>query len=233
MNANTPTRRTLAAMLLTTATACAGFGLAGAAPAAADDTFIFIAAGDLNDAPPVQVAGGLAIGSDQNRVAQDAISKCVANGGHQCTVITGGPGECAAVVANDIGEIKGAHNPSLRVAQEHASTATTSRQGLHVVASGCATGFVTTPAPPAPKPAPTVTFNPVLGGLAAQVTDHSGTSSQCTVAVGGDPRANRTFALGANATADVRIVPLLPRFRNQDVTITCDNGTRAQASTFF
>jgi hypothetical protein len=230
MTAHTSTRRTLAATLLLTATASASFGLAGAAPAAADDTFIFIAAGDLNDAPPVQVAGGLAIGSDQNRVAQDAISKCVANGGHQCTVVTGGAGECAAVVANDIGEIKGAHNPSLRVAQEHASSATTSRQGLRVVASGCATGFVTTPAPPAPKLPPTATFNPVVGGLEAHVTDHSGTASQCTLAIGD---TTRSFPLGANATADVRIAPLLPRFRNQNVTITCDNGTRAQASTFF
>jgi hypothetical protein len=37
----------------------------------------------------------------------------------------------------------------------------------------------------------------------------------------------------ANSTYDLRIVPAVPRFRNWNVTITCDNGTRTQATTYF
>jgi hypothetical protein len=44
---------------------------------------------------------------------------------------------------------------------------------------------------------------------------------------------NRSFALAANSTFDLKIVPAIPRFRDRSVTITCDNGTKTQATTRF
>ncbi|MDT5325935.1 MAG: hypothetical protein QOF25_3087, partial [Mycobacterium sp.] len=55
-------------------------------------------------------------------------------------------------------------------------------------------------------------------------------SSQCTYAT---DNFNRGFGLPANSTYDLRIVPSVPQFRNWNVTITCDNGTTTQASTYF
>ncbi|MDT5106400.1 MAG: hypothetical protein QOI25_3913, partial [Mycobacterium sp.] len=68
------------------------------------------------------------------------------------------------------------------------------------------------------------------GRLQAHITDRSGVSSQCTYAT---DNFNRGFGLPANSTYDLRIVPSVPQFRNWNVTITCDNGTTTQASTYF
>jgi hypothetical protein len=69
-----------------------------------------------------------------------------------------------------------------------------------------------------------------LGGLQAHIADRSGVSSQCTYTT---DNYNRNFALPANSTYDLKIVPAIPQFRNWNVTITCDNGTSTQATTYF
>lgn len=91
------------------------------------------------------------------------------------------------------------------------------------------------PAAATPKEGPTVSWNPILGGLRATVTDRSGVASQCQYASstkGRQPFA-RSFALGANATTNVDIVPAVPAFQNWAVSISCDNGTKTDAVTFF
>jgi hypothetical protein len=70
----------------------------------------------------------------------------------------------------------------------------------------------------------------IVGGLEAHITDRSGVSSQCTYAT---DNVNRSFALPANSTYDLRIVPAIPQFRNWTVTITCDNGTSTTATHYF
>jgi hypothetical protein len=85
-------------------------------------------------------------------------------------------------------------------------------------------------APPAPKLGPTVSWDVILGGLKASITDRSGVSSQCTYTT---DNYNRGFALSANSTYDLKIVPAIPEFRNWTVTITCDNGTSTSATTYF
>jgi hypothetical protein len=70
----------------------------------------------------------------------------------------------------------------------------------------------------------------VLGGLVAHITDRSGVWSRCTDST---DDYNRSFALAANSTYDLRIVPAVPLFRNWTVTITCDNGTSTTATTYF
>ena len=77
---------------------------------------------------------------------------------------------------------------------------------------------------------PTVSFERVIGGLVAHVTDRSGVASQCVYE---SELVQRAFALPAKSTFDVRIVPALPQFRNWDVTVSCDNGTSTKTSTFF
>jgi hypothetical protein len=44
---------------------------------------------------------------------------------------------------------------------------------------------------------------------------------------------HRSFFLAAKATYDLVIVPAIPKFSNWDVSITCDNGTSTNTSTFF
>ena len=99
--------------------------------------------------------------------------------------------------------------------------------------SGCAGGQSPPPPndpPPAPLQGPTVSWETVLGGLVAHITDRSGVTSQCTYVT---DDYNRSFALAANSTYDLRIVPAVPRFRNWTVTITCDNGTSTTATHYF
>jgi hypothetical protein len=81
-----------------------------------------------------------------------------------------------------------------------------------------------------PKQGPTVSFDPVLGGVVAHVTDRSGVTSQCQYQ---SDFYTRSFGLKANSTSDLRIVPAIPEFRDRPVNITCDNGTSTSTSTFF
>jgi hypothetical protein len=87
------------------------------------------------------------------------------------------------------------------------------------------------PPPPPPKQGPTATFEHALGGLVVHITDRSGVTSQCTYTA--DNGFTRSFALKANSTFDLKIVPAIPEFRNWDVTISCDNGTSTKTTTFF
>jgi hypothetical protein len=100
------------------------------------------------------------------------------------------------------------------------------------VSAGCANGDgLAPPAPPAPpKEGPSLAFNPILGGLEVHITDRSGVSSQCTYST---DNISRTFALHANSTYDLKIVPAIPRFRDWNVTVACDNGTKTQTTTRF
>jgi hypothetical protein len=200
---------------------------------AASDAYVAVAIGLVNDATPVTTVGGLAIAADQNQAYQGALSDCVGKGGHQCVVEAVIQNGCAAAASNDFGEMQGATDITLRRAEDNARGKLQNQQGARIVASGCSNGAVPPPpAPPAPAPklGPTVSFNPILGGLEANITDRSGVASQCTYVM---DDVNRSFGLAANSTFDLKIVPAIPRFRDRSVTITCDNGTKTQASTRF
>lgn len=80
-----------------------------------------------------------------------------------------------------------------------------------------------------PKEGPTVSFDPIFGGITAHVTDRSGVTSQCQYTA---DFYNRSFRLNANSTADLKIIAP-PLLRNWDVDITCDNGTSTHTTTFF
>jgi Domain of unknown function (DUF4189) len=233
---NTSKRRArmMAGVMLMTAGAGVTGVLGATAPAnAANDAFVAVTIGLVNDAPPVTTVGGLAINADQNQAYQGALSDCVAKGGHQCVVEAVMQNGCAAAASNDFGEMVGATEITLRRAEDNARGKLQNQQGARIVASGCSNGAVPPPPPPpapAPKLGPTVSFNPILGGLAAHVTDRSGVASQCTYVM---DDINRSFALAANSTFDLKIVPAIPRFRDRSVTITCDNGTKTQATTHF
>jgi hypothetical protein len=224
--------RLLAGVMLVSA-ASGVVSLVGAtAPAtAAPESYVAVAVGLLTDAPPVGSVGGYSVDPDQNKANQQALSDCVHNGGHQCVVTASAQGGCAAAASNDFGEMVGASYITLRVAREHAVQKLQNRQGARLVASGCTNGQgQLPPAPAPPKLGPTVSFNPILGGLQAHITDRSGVASQCTFAM---DDVNRSFALGGNATVDLRIVPAIPKFRDRNVTITCDNNTKTGVTTRF
>jgi hypothetical protein len=109
----------------------------------------------------------------------------------------------------------------------------TSSNTSPIVASG---GTWSTAAPlkcakeAAPKEGPTVSFDPILGGLNVHITDRSGVTSQCTYDADG---FTRTFRLEANKSTDLKIVPAVPKLDNWNINITCDNGTSTQTTQFF
>ena len=233
---NTSKRRArmMAGVMLMTAGAGVTGVLGATAPAnAANDAYVAVAIGLVNDAPPVTTVGGLSINADQNQDYQGALSDCVSKGGHQCVVEAVMQNGCAAAASNDFGEMVGATEITLRRAQDNARGKLQNQQGARIVASGCSNGAVPPPPPPpapAPKLGPTVSFNPILGGLEAHITDRSGVASQCTYVM---DDINHSFALAANLTFDLKIVPAIPRFRDRSVTITCDNGTKTEATTRY
>lgn len=228
-------RRTIAATLLATIAIVVGM-LGAPAPAHAADQYIALALGYVNENPPVTMAGGSAISGNQAQAAQGALTNCVNNGGSQCVTMVIATNACAAAASNDFGEETGASDPSLAVAQSKAKAQLQNQTGAKVIVSGCSTGATPPPPndppppPPAPKQGPTVSFDTILGGLVAHITDRSGVSSQCTYVT---DNFNRSFALAAKAKYDLKVVPAVPRFRNWTVTITCDNGTSTTATTFF
>jgi hypothetical protein len=81
-----------------------------------------------------------------------------------------------------------------------------------------------------PKEGPTVSFDPILGGLNVHITDRSGVTSQCTYDADGFTRA---FRLEANSSTDLKIVPAVPKLDNWNINVTCDNGTSTQTTQFF
>jgi Domain of unknown function (DUF4189) len=228
---------TMAAVVLFAATATvAGFVGATAPANAAPDAYIALSLGFINENPPVTMAGGSAIAASQDQAATASLTNCVNNGGSHCVNQVIATNACAAAASNDYGEMTGASDASLSVAQSKAKNLLQNQQGAKVIVSGCSNGASQPPPsqppsqPPAPKLGPTVSFNPVLGGLEAHITDRSGVASQCTYVT---DDFNRSFGLPANSTYDLRIVPAVPQFRNWNVTITCDNGTSTQATTYF
>jgi|SRR5829696_3203968 len=227
--------RTIAAIVLTAAATVVGM-LSAPAPAHAADQYIALAIGYVNENPPVTMAGGSAISPGQEQAGQGSLTNCQNNGASHCVTQVIAKNECAAAASNDYGEMTGASDPSLAVAQSKATSMLQNQQGAKVIVSGCSSGASQPPPPnepsppPAPLQGPTVSFNTVVGGLEAHITDRSGVSSQCTYAA---DNFNRSFALPANSTYDLRIVPAVPRFRNWTVTITCDNGTSTTATTYF
>ena len=224
--------RTIAAILLATLASVVGM-LSVPAPAHAVDGYIALALGFVNENPPVTMAGGSAISSIRDQAGIGALSNCQNNGGSHCVTQVIATNECAAAASNDYGEMTGASDASLSVAESKAKNMLQNQQGAKVIVSGCSSGQTPPPPPsqpPAPKLGPTVSWNPVVGGLVAHITDRSGVSSQCTYTT---DNYNRSFALPANSTYDLRIVPAVPEFRNWNVTITCDNGTTTQATTYF
>jgi hypothetical protein len=163
--------RILAQVLMLTAGASVASAL-GASPAnASSDSYVAIAVGDLNDAPPVQTVGGMMIGPDEGQVDQKALTNCVGGGGRQCVVEISVKDACAAVASNDFGEFAAASDPSLKVAQVNASNKLQSRQGAHIVQAYCSDGPAQLPAPDqpaptaAPKPGPIASINKILSGL--------------------------------------------------------------------
>jgi hypothetical protein len=233
---NTLKRRvSIAGVMLVTAGATVTGLLGATGPAsAANDGYVAVAIGLINDAPPVTTVGGLGIAADQNQAYQAALSDCVSKGGHQCVVEAVKQSGCAAAASNDFGEMVGGTDITLRKAEENARGKLQNNQGVRVVAAGCSNGDTLPPpppsAPPAPKLGPTASFHPILGGLEADITDRSGVASQCTYVM---DNVNRSFGLAANSTFDLKIVPLIPNFRDRSVTITCDNGTKTQATAHF
>ncbi|RDH79709.1 DUF4189 domain-containing protein [Mycolicibacterium moriokaense] len=226
--------RTIAAGLLAAGAAAGMIGVA--APAQAADQYIGLALGYVNENPPVTMAGGSAISGTQDQAAQGALTNCVNNGGSHCVTVVIGTNECAAAASNDYGEEVGATGTTIAAASSAAKAKLQNQTGAKVIVSGCSNGSTTPPPPdnppppPAPKQGPTVSFKTIVGGLQAHITDRSGDSSQCTYAT---DNYNRSFALPANSSYDLKIVPAVPQFRNWTVTITCDNGTSTTATTYF
>ncbi|WP_193044408.1 hypothetical protein [Mycolicibacterium baixiangningiae] len=84
---------------------------------------------------------------------------------------------------------------------------------------------------PAPLQGPGVSWEQrPVGGLTAHIQDRSGKAAQCTYT---SDWYSRGFFLPANSTFDLVIFPAVPKFQNWDITISCDNGTKTQTTTFF
>ncbi|MFY9921397.1 MAG: DUF4189 domain-containing protein [Mycobacterium sp.] len=226
--------RVVAATVL--AAGAAVVGLVVPAPANAADQYYAVALGYVNENPPVTMAGGAAIAASQDQAGQQALTNCANNGASHCVTVAIATNECAAAASNNYGEEVGASAPTIAAAESAAKAKLQNQTGAKVIVSGCTNGNTAPPPPndppppPAPKLGPTVSFNTVVGGLEAHITDRSGVSSQCTYRT---DDYTRSFALAANSTYDLRIVPAVPRFRNWTVTITCDNGTSTTATTYF
>jgi hypothetical protein len=206
-------------------------GLLGATPTAnAADQYVVVAVGLANDNPPVVSIGGMAKGGDEQQTGINALSDCQNSGGSHCVLQASAKNACAAAAANDYGEFAGATDAVLANAEGAAKSKLTNQQGAHVVVSGCTDPQQQQPPPSAPTLGPTVSWDLVPGGWVAHITDRSGVTSQCTYV---SDRVNRSFALQANSTYDLKIVPAVPLAKDWPVTITCDNGTSTQATHHF
>jgi hypothetical protein len=223
--------RTIAAIVM--AAGAVTVGLLTPASAHAADQYIALALGYVNENPPVAMAGGSSIGGNQDQAAQGALTNCSNNGANHCVTVVIATNECAAAASNDYGEEVGASGSTIAAASSSALAKLQNQTGAKVVVSGCSNGNTPPPPndpPPPPKLGPTVSFNTVVGGLVAHITDRSGVTSQCTYTA---DNFHRAFALPANSQYDLRIVPAVPRFKNWNVTIACDNGTSTATTTFF
>jgi hypothetical protein len=213
-------------------------GLVGAAPPAnaAPDAYIALSLGYINENPPVTMAGGSAISTDQDQARIQSLTNCQNNGGSHCVAVVIAKNSCAAAASNYYGEEKGAQAPTQAAAESAAKSMLENQQAAKVIVSGCSSGQTPPPPPnqppppPAPKQGPTVSWDLVVGGFVAHITDRSGVPSQCTYV---SENLNRSFALPANSTYDLRVVPAVPQLRDWTVTISCDNGTSTTATHHF
>ncbi|MBX7432073.1 DUF4189 domain-containing protein [Mycobacterium sp. Y57] len=223
-------RRTTGATIAVAAAATGLFG-ATATAEATSDLYVAVAVGQTNSQIPVRFAGGQSVGTDEQQAKSRALQACQNNGGNHCVLEAIAKDGCAAAAANDLGEAAGGSDPDRPTAETRALGALQSQQGARVVVAGCTTPQT---APPGistpPKPGPTVSWDLIVGGLNAHITDRSGVAAQCTYTTD-DYR--RSFALPAGSSHDLEIVPAVPEFRNWNVMINCDNGTRTLATTFF
>jgi uncharacterized protein DUF4189 len=224
--------RIAAAAILVAAGATVVSVVGATATAHAADQYVVVAVGLANDNPPVVSIGGMAVGTDEQQTGINALSDCQNSGGSHCVMEASAKNACAAAAANDYGEFAGATDPVLAAAESSAKSKLQNQQGAHVVVSGCTDPLQQQPPnqPPTPKQGPTVSWDLVPGGFVAHITDRSGVTSQCTYVT---ERINRSFALQANATYDLKVVPAVPLNRDYNVTITCDNGTSTQATHHF
>jgi hypothetical protein len=229
-------RITAAAAVIVAAGAIAAGGLGSAAPAnAAQDQYVVLSTGALGyvDQNGYEYAGGVGIGPDASAAADLSMSNCKHNGSVDCHVMVTAKNACGAVASNRAGDQAIGTDPVLDNARQNALNALQNKDASRIVVSDCTAPQPAPPNPPSPAPpnqGPTVSWNPIVGGVEAHITDHSGVSSQCTYAT---DNFNRSFALPANSTYDLKIVPAIPQHRNWNVTITCDNGTSTQATTYF
>jgi hypothetical protein len=239
----TKTVSSIAGLVLLTAAASVAslFGATVPADAAPDDS-VAISVGIANETPPVKTIGSVAFAASADDARIQSLAGCQHAGGGQCVFEISAPHGCVVAAANDYGEIataQGQIGPGVQPSDDAERVALSklqSKQGAHTVVGGCSNGFVLPVAPPPAPPAPpmlgpTVSFKTILGGREADITDRSGVSSQCTYE--DDADVNRSFALPANSTYDLKIVPAIPKFRDVNAIVTCDNGTKTQATTRF
>jgi Domain of unknown function (DUF4189) len=235
MSTTTKSRAAATALLLAAGATAAGLFGAAAPANAAVDQYIALSIGYVNENPPVTMAGGSAISTDSEQARIQSLTNCQNNGGHHCVTQVIAKNACAAAASNDFGEMTGAQAATIDAASSAAKALLQNQQGAKVIVSGCSSGQTPPPSqppsqPPAPKLGPTVSWNTVVGGFVAHITDRSGVSSQCTYV---SENLNRSFALPANSTYDLRVVPAVPLGRDYTVTITCDNGTSTTATHHF
>jgi hypothetical protein len=227
--------RTMASVVLMITGSTAASLLCARPATAAPDEYVAISVGVVNETPPVRTIGGVGNDADPDKARAESLSGCQSAGGGQCVFEVIAPHGCVSAASNDYGEIATAQGGLFQAtgnAERDAISKLQSQQGAHIVISGCANGYVQQPPPPSapPKLGPTATFNVILGGLEAHITDRSGVSSQCTF---GMDDIGRNFGLAAKSTFDLKIVPAIPRLKDRNVTITCDNGTKTQVTTHF
>src|SRR5581483_6005640 len=173
-------------------------GLLGAVPPAhAADAYIALSLGYINENPPVTMAGGSAISTDQETARVQSLTNCQNNGGGHCVTVVIAQNACAAAASNDYGEEKGAQAATVAAAESAAKAQLQNQQGAKIIVSGCSNGQTPPPPsqpptpPPAPKLGPTVSWDLIVGGFVAHITDRSGVASQCTYA---SEELNRSFA---------------------------------------
>jgi hypothetical protein len=80
-------------------------------------------------------------------------------------------------------------------------------------------------------PGPTSEIQPWFGGLTVTVHDNSGIGSWCTYVA--DWYRSLPFYLPANGVHEFVITPSFPQNQAWNVAITCDNGTRSDATVFY
>ena len=230
------------AVALGTTAAAAAVAAPTIAPADADPALWAV----IVYSPATGFHGGSSDAPTEQSAVDKATGSCTSKGGTDCQRVAWATNGCASLYdmpgADD--RFSGGAGPTSQAASSDASSRLPG--GAHALTI-CSTGggayggggFASRLQAQAPAPAPaelskqgpTVSWDLIVGGLVAHIADRSGVTSQCTYTA--DNGFTQSFGLKANSTFDLRIVPAIPEFRNWDITVSCDNGTRTQTSTFF